>query len=342
MRRAARRLLPVALAAALLGVAVTTASAATTSGGWRWTSHNADVAAGLSCPSTGLCVGVDGNKVTWTTNPTAAKPAFHRLALEPATSSTGSVSLDAVSCASARFCVVVDDLGKVFTTTTPTRGKKAWHVSDSGAGTSLAAVACASTSLCEVLDYHGAALVTTDPLAASPTWTTTALDASNGAFPVGASCVGTSVCAAVFDDAKIYYTLNAGATPATWHHVRLAGHGWDGVSCPTVSKCVAVGALNSGSRVAVTTRLAGGAKTWKAVTLPRRSASGTGLTAVSCAAKASCFALGSSFSRSSVAKPAAWHPTTAAKGQTLNDVSCPTTAWCFIGTATGKLIAGRF
>jgi hypothetical protein len=327
--------------AALVTMTAVAASASTSSGGWRWTSHKANVATGLACPTTSLCIGVAGNKVTWTTAPTAARPSFTRVALEPATSASVTVSLGAVSCASAHFCVVVDDRGKVFATTNPTGGKKAWHASDSGAGTSLTAVSCASTTLCLALDYYGAALVTTDPLAASPTWTTTALGAGTAAFPVAASCVGTSVCAAVFDNAAIYYTLNAGAAAPTWRHVRVAGRGWDGVSCPTTSKCVAVGTLNSGSRLAVTNNLAGGAKTWKAVALPKRSASGTGLGAISCATKAFCFALGDSFSRTSVAKASAWHPTTAARGQTQNDVSCPTTTWCFVGTATGKLVAGH-
>jgi len=61
---------------------------------------------GVSCPSTSLCVAVGARDALITTGPTAAKPSW-----SAGNHIDGTNSLEAVSCASASFCVAVDDVG---------------------------------------------------------------------------------------------------------------------------------------------------------------------------------------------------------------------------------------
>jgi hypothetical protein len=303
----------------------------------HWKAIHGDTTNGIACPSTKLCVGIDGNKVTWTTNPTAGKPKWKHAALEPSsqpTITTSGVILDALSCSGPKFCLISDDLGNTFATTNPTGGKRAWHIADVNS-IEILGLSCASPSLCAGIDYYGNALISTDPGAASPTWSTVFLAANHDEDPPVVSCVGRSVCAAVMGSSRIFYTTDATAASAKWKHVSLPGRGgWDGVSCPTITHCVAVGALDFGSRVAVSDNLSAGQHSWKTTKV---RAGDFGLSNVDCATKSFCFALTDVYSTHAVAKKSAWHRLTAPNQNSQTDVSCVNSSWCFVSTIDGTL-----
>ncbi|HEX3823359.1 MAG TPA: hypothetical protein VHV79_02710 [Mycobacteriales bacterium] len=301
----------------------------------HWKDIHGDTTNGLSCPTIKLCVGVDANKVTWSTNPTAGKPHWKHVALEPSsqpTVTTGGVILTVVSCAGPKFCLAADDLGNTFATRNPTGGKRAWHEADVNS-IELLSLSCSAPSLCAAIDYYGNALISTDPGAAVPTWRSVSLAANRDGDPPGLSCVGHSVCAAVMGSSKIFYTTNANAARPRWKHVKEPGRGgWDGISCPTASRCVAVGALDFGSHVAVTSNLAAGELTWKSTKVHNKD---NDLSTVDCATKSFCFATTDMYTTHAAAKPSAWHAVKAPSSGSQTDVSCATSKWCFISTIDG-------
>jgi hypothetical protein len=305
------------------------------SGGWTWKVHPGDVSDGIACPTTKLCVGAqDGPDVRWTKNPTANKPHWSAARIASSTS-----ILTAISCPTSHFCLATDDEGDTFSSTNPTGGRSAWHEADIDQ-IELLAVSCSSPSLCAGVDYYGNALVSTDPGAPGPSWHSTSLEPMNGQVVQQVSCAGHSVCAIVVGDKKIYYTTSASAATPRWQHVTLPGHGWDGIACPTASKCVAVGTIDFNAKVAVTTRLAGGRHTWKLASF-KRGASNFGLYNVDCASASHCFAIGNLSTTHLAAKTSAWRSTTIKGIGSETDVSCATPKWCFISDSVNDFIAGH-
>src|ERR1700686_195435 len=104
-----------------------------------------DFLAGVSCPSSGLCVAVDkssGNMLT-STNPTGGVAAWtltHVVAYGP-----GGGGL---SCPSSGLCVAGDGHGDLVTSTNPTGGAAAWTVTKVDGTNFLGGVSCPSSSLC--------------------------------------------------------------------------------------------------------------------------------------------------------------------------------------------------
>jgi len=81
--------------------------------------------AGVSCPSTGLCVAAGAFFVVSSTNPTGDARAWRRARVDAEAN-----NLRAVSCPSASLCVAVDDHGNAVTSTNPTGGPQAWPAGD--------------------------------------------------------------------------------------------------------------------------------------------------------------------------------------------------------------------
>jgi hypothetical protein len=343
-RRQMRLLILAAAAALALGFAAPAGagpaaarhSAASAPGSSKWHKIHGDSTNGLACPTTKLCVGVDGNKVTWTTNPTAKKPHWHRVALEPSSQPNveGTVILDAVTCAGAHFCLISDDIGNVFSTTNPTGGKSAWHGSEID-DIEILAVTCSSPSMCAALDYNGLAMTTTDAGAGGP-WSHVSLGVAPDNNFYSVSCGGRSICVAVEDSNRIEYTTDPTAGAPTWHTAKAGHHVWDSVSCPSANKCVTVGDYSK-HEVAVSTNPSSGSHSWKASKLPSANlASGTYL--VDCASKKFCFTAGANaYSTHAAAKKSAWHKLKAPNHNSQTGVSCATTKWCFVATIDGSL-----
>jgi hypothetical protein len=159
---------------------------------------------GLSCPSVSLCVGIDGvGNVLVSGNPSRGPSAWRK---EPVDQGGALVG---VSCPSVELCVAVDDAGDVVTSQDLQGGRGAWTVTrvDSAGGT--AAVSCSSASLCVAVDRAGDAIVSTNPSGGPAAWAVNHIDN------------------------QLYYECFHYGTPPC--QPALVG-----VSCPSVSLCVAV------------------------------------------------------------------------------------------------------
>jgi hypothetical protein len=121
---------------------------------------------GLSCPSTQLCVAVDGSgEVMVSTSPTLAGGAWQGADVD------GVIALSGISCPSSSLCVAVDRAGNVLTSADPSGGGATWQITNLGRGQPLTSVSCASVSLCVAGDTT--ALVSTDPTGGRSAWVDT-------------------------------------------------------------------------------------------------------------------------------------------------------------------------
>jgi hypothetical protein len=302
----------------------------------HWTFSHAHAANGLACPSIHLCVGVELNKLTWTKNPTAAKPRWKRVALEPAAN-----KLEALSCPTVHFCLVGDSIGNTFSSTNPTGGKAAWHKAQAvSLKEAFGAVSCSSPTFCAMLDFLGDGLVSTDPGAATPTWHSTPLDFSTGAQFFGLSCAGKSLCVAVESSSVIMYTTNPTAsTGAVWHMAKAGNHDWDDVNCPTARKCVVAGTAEQNSTVAVTSNPAAGSKSWKTSAINDRA--NGGLSRIDCVNGSFCFAIADEYTTHLAAKKSAWHAAALTIHGEQAQVSCVSTTRCFFSTEIGGFLSWK-
>ncbi len=207
--------------------------------------------ADLSCPSVSLCVGVGGDEVVTSVDPTAGAMSWRQavISAEP---------LNAVSCASAGLCVAVDFGGGVSISTDPTGGSSAWRRESVDVGHSFRPVACASTSLCVVFDDEGRIVTSTDPGAAKPAWSTPAVVDPNRIVS-GVSCPSDLLCVAV-DLAGAVLTSSAPSDPSQWSATPVIDPaGFTGVSCPSPQLCVAV---DQDGKIVTSTNPTGGAAAW--------------------------------------------------------------------------------
>jgi hypothetical protein len=176
--------------------------------------------AGISCPTTKLCVAVDnavnGNVISTTT------PTTYQAKSWTITSLGSSVTLDSVSCASVSFCVAAG--AQHYYSTSPTGGASAWKANGVLEGTGysvMASIDCPSTTLCLGVGYGntstGLATASLTPQAASSSWTDTTVasnpPASNGGVLDSVSCPSSSFCVAVDSSDNAYTTTTpSGAT----------------------------------------------------------------------------------------------------------------------------------
>ncbi len=129
----------------------------------------------ISCPSTSLCVGVDGSgDLVSSSNPTGGAGAWTTTDIDGA--GGGLTSLSAVSCPSSSFCAAVDDQGDVLWTASPGNAAMGWSSASIASGAGLSAIACPSTSLCVAVDGDGNVYTSTDPLAGGSTWRAADID----------------------------------------------------------------------------------------------------------------------------------------------------------------------
>jgi hypothetical protein len=209
----------------------------------------------ISCPSTTLCVAVDGaGDVISSPDPTGGAAAWTAAHVDPSptqnnTDNAGSVLVRGVSCPSTTLCVAVDAAGNALVSTDPTGGAVAWtitHVDTDRSygctGTGLAcqpplvAIACPSTGLCAAVDFSGNLLTTQEPTAPVP-WTSTPTDGGRLSSLFGISCPGLDFCAAVDGDAGRAITLDPLAP--TGQLARSLPDALYGIWCQSRSLCLA-------------------------------------------------------------------------------------------------------
>lgn len=125
--------------------------------------------AGISCPSTSLCVSGDslGNLLV-ATQPTAGTGAWRQI------DGGGSVQITDVDCLSPGLCVAVDNNGDVLTSANPDGGPGDWTFAnvlpfplvDGGLPNHFFGVSCATPALCAIAVNGGQIFTSTDPFAA--------------------------------------------------------------------------------------------------------------------------------------------------------------------------------
>jgi hypothetical protein len=172
---------------------------------------------GIDCPTTTLCVAVDGatkGNVIASTRPTGGAHAW-----APATIATGP--LTSITCASATLCVAAGD--QHYISEEPAGGTAAWK----GTGTQLgggvfSAISCPASTLCVGVGFGdsstGVATATSTPMGGARSWKTVDVEAIPpvpGESLLGAiGCPTTSVCVAV-DGTDNAYTTTA-PVGGTW------------------------------------------------------------------------------------------------------------------------------
>jgi hypothetical protein len=164
---------------------------------------------------------------------------------EPHCSEPGG-RLDAVSCASQSFCVVISYEGFIYASTDPTGGAAAWSptVINEGHGspaTHLTSVSCPSPSFCAAVSggYHasGKVLTSTDP--ASGRW-----QASELGSPLdlrGISCGTPSLCVAVAREGRVFVSTDPTGGASAWREAGTPGGPGDleGIACVSTLLCAA-------------------------------------------------------------------------------------------------------
>lgn len=197
---------------------------------------------GVSCPTTTLCVAVDGgdpgNAVT-TTNPTGAASAW-KLAKKAGT------LLTSIACPTSTLCVAAGD--QDYVSTNPASSLSAWRATGTQTGGgSVSAIDCPALTLCVEAGFGntstGLATTSTTPKGAAGSWTTSSLQPNppnpGAGLLDGVACISTAFCVAV-DSADNVFSSSAPAT-GVWGAQTQIG--------PVIS------ATPSGSSIACTTTL---------------------------------------------------------------------------------------
>jgi len=213
--------------------------------------------------------------------------------------------INGLACPSISLCVAVDAAGHVLSSADPTGGARAWQSADVDGSVSLPAVSCPSISICVAVDGDGNVVSTGDASTPPAAWTVARVDTS------------------------ITEPSPYGGGPALLR----------GVSCPSVSFCVAVDSVGN---VAYSGAPTGGAATWILNHIDDNSDYGcTGggptcqapLMGVSCPTVALCAAVdftGNVLLTSAPVSASTWPSQSIAGGgpQSLWMVSCPSVSFC--------------
>ncbi len=207
--------------------------------------------------------------------------------------------VQAVSCPTSRLCVAVDASGHALFTTRPTRGAHSWSRPQRVDGSnSLTGVSCPTRRLCVAVDESGNVLSTTHPTRGAKSWSRPRrIDSVQGTDGGNAGLLG--------------------------------------ISCPTVTLCVAVDGAAAGD-VLSTSVPRGGAGAWRMVRL------GGTLETVSCPSAGLCVVAGSEhvYSSNPAGGRTSWHFTGGpVGGGVISDLDCPDTTLC-VGVGFGDASPG--
>lgn len=301
----------------------------------------------VSCPTPTFCVAVDSGGDAITYNGTTWGP--------PVAIDSSGGGLNSVSCPTAAFCAAVDATGSalIYDGTTWTS-----PLSIDGGGGGVTSVSCATPSWCVALGYYGdrmtydgatwstpapdriyavnlscptvnfcAALLADDSQIETYDGTTWTPQPTFGGTAVneheGVSCVDSSFCVVVADNAYVYD--GTGWTSSG----RIDPHGLAAVSCASTTFCVAVDVFGN--------ELTYDGSTW---TSPAGIDSvGQQLTSVSCPTTTFCAAV-DALGNALTSNARAWTDATTIDpaGGSPTAVSCPTTTFCVAVDSAGDAI----
>lgn len=315
----------------------------------------------LSCPSVSLCAGLDvsGNVVTSTNPGAGAKAAWRKKSLEH---SGNGQFFNGLSCASTSLCLAVDQRGNVFTSTGPAAAHSTrWARKQLRSGP-LATVSCASASLCIAADMAGDILSSTDPTDGTKArWTSSIGQPDhNPTYGASASCPSVALCELGNGDGNLVGSTDPGGGPfANWAIKNIEGNPFttssasplSGISCPTVSLCVAVDL--EGNVLTSTDPAQGGGARWTLKNVLGRGFSGGyfhSFEGISCPSTSLCVGVGDHGQTAEVAgsgDPAAGSKATwtvhrvVDQNSQLQYVSCPSTRLCIAANLGGEVLVGR-
>jgi hypothetical protein len=221
--------------------------------------------------------------------------------------STGN--LTHVTCATAAFCVAIDDNGNATTYdgtswSAPAAVDTRIRISD---------VSCPTTAFCLAVDDSGYAMTFNGSHWSAP------VRFDPIGRPSAVSCSGATFCAAVgFDGTATTYDGKTWSTPVN------LGENFADVSCPAAGQCVALGFHGNTYRYNGTS--------WSGL---GSVAPALQTTALSCADPTFCVVVDSA-GHGYTYDGSSWSSPIAATGH-LYSVWCPTTTYCAAGTATGTV-----
>jgi len=270
----------------------------------------------------------------------------------------------AVSCPSVGFCVAVDQVGNVITSSTPLGGRSMWtvaHVDGSDCAVSptkvppcmLTGVSCPTVALCAAVDNNGNVITSSKPTGTAADWTVSHVD---GNYLSAISCPSSGLCVAVDIVGNVVTSSNPTGGSGAWRVVHVDGSNCvvseapspcflSSVSCPTPGLCVTV---DESGNVVSSTNPTGGAAAWKVTRLDSEGAGGPYAihTSVSCPTSSLCVGVGEDdqargFEVSSTDPTGglpAWTRTVQIGGSILNSVSCTTGSLCVAVSYWGDVV----
>jgi hypothetical protein len=241
----------------------------------------------ISCPTATLCVAGDNNgDVMTSTNPSGGSDAWSVFPI------AGEPSLVDASCLPGDgFCLVIDDNGTIWGSSTPTEFDT-WssNTEYSNGGTALAGVSCVhgtsanlgAVDQCEVA-AGDSMLWSADPSDGSDAdWNAEGADTTGNTL-TDDSCPTISLCVATDAQGNIIYATNPEGR--TWPRTNIAGTGdaLVALSCPSTTFCAAV---DADGNVWTTTTPTGTASAWTKTNIDDHA-----LTGISCPSSTLCVAI---------------------------------------------------
>jgi streptogramin lyase len=237
-----------------------------------WSGPGTSPSQALNCPTTTLCLLAAGKEA-------AGGKLYYATTLGGSwlEAYSPSYGVDAISCASASFCVDGQDgLGYFRYSTNP--ASTSWSLEEQGSA-QMTAVSCLSSSFCAMSDANGNVYIATSTTQIeSSAWKTTDVD---GTSPLnGVACTSTTSCVAVDGFGNVLGLAIAGEGKAT-----ATTHNIDGTTKLTAVTC-------TGSSTCATVDTAGNifVSTNSGETWTKQLRLGDNLTSVSCASTSLCLA----------------------------------------------------
>jgi hypothetical protein len=289
----------------------------------------------VSCPSTTLCVGVDGSgSVVTTADATGGGPSGCGSCTWTSDEIDPGTSISGVSCPTTSLCVAVDSSGDVLVSTQPTGGASAWKRTNVDGQAFLTRVSCATASMCVAVDDSGNIVSSTNPTGGSSDWSVAQVGDSSGFTSV--SCPTSSLCVAGdFGGNVVTSTDPTGGASAWAAPVSISLAGLTSMTCASASVCVSG---DEGGNVLTSADPTGGSSQWSSASVD----SGSFFLSISCPTTSSCVAVDDDgndvSSRNPLGGAAAWSaPANIAGGNdvTIWGVSCPTETLCAAVTDAG-------
>jgi photosystem II stability/assembly factor-like uncharacterized protein len=307
----------------------------TMDGGTTWASQSLgipDVSGAVKCPSAIVCFVSAGEKILHTTDgghtwsrqysPITAQPPIVE-DVGPFGCPTSSTCFALVRTGSAHpgpgYIIATTDAGQTWVNQTP-----------GGAG-QLGSIDCPDARTCYASGEFGSVLATTD---GGSTWSTQNSTVNEGLGQV--SCPTRSFCAIAGGGSGVVTTTNGGTT-WTAHPTTVSSAGQlGGMSCPSISMCIATGMDNGSTPNMIAIRSGDGGATWHTVYFP--SIPGA-LDRIDCGSTSNCVAVGRhgwiALTRDG---GTTWTSPSSGPSTPLHGISCPTDQTCFAAGNAGLVL----